>query len=186
MIDLKYSLIIEATDDPNFFGFYSPELEGFTGVGGSVEDCLYKARWDMQEKNAAATVIGAMRAAHDIQQGLHRLNATCEGLPCPIRIGGGINSGAALLGSITRSEYTAHGDANNLAFRFETASKELRTDMVIGSDSCRHLPARAWEGRLAAITVKGKAAPQQVWPLTFAELESVLSTFDTAWESGRV
>jgi hypothetical protein len=33
MIELKYSLVIEATEDPNFFGFYSPELEGFTGVG---------------------------------------------------------------------------------------------------------------------------------------------------------
>ena len=49
MIDLKYSLVIEATEDPNFFGFYSPELEGFTGVGHSVEDCLYKARWGMEE-----------------------------------------------------------------------------------------------------------------------------------------
>ena len=49
MIDLKYSLVIEATADPNFFGFYSPELEGFTGVGHSIEDCLYKARWGMEE-----------------------------------------------------------------------------------------------------------------------------------------
>lgn len=45
MLDLKYSLVIEATEDPEFFGFYSPELEGFTGVGHSVEDCLYKAKW---------------------------------------------------------------------------------------------------------------------------------------------
>ena len=49
MIDLKYSLIIEATDDPNFFGFYSPELEGFTGVGHSIEDCLHKARSGVEE-----------------------------------------------------------------------------------------------------------------------------------------
>ncbi|HEY3025200.1 MAG TPA: type II toxin-antitoxin system HicB family antitoxin [Pyrinomonadaceae bacterium] len=49
MIELKYSLVIEATDDPNFFGFYSPELEGFTGVGHSIEDCLYKAKWGMEE-----------------------------------------------------------------------------------------------------------------------------------------
>ena len=49
MIDLKYSLIIEATDDPSFFGFFSPELEGFTGVGHSIEDCIYKARWGMKE-----------------------------------------------------------------------------------------------------------------------------------------
>ena len=49
MLDLSYSLTIEATEDPSFFGFFSPELEGFTGVGQSVEDCLYQARWGMLE-----------------------------------------------------------------------------------------------------------------------------------------
>jgi predicted RNase H-like HicB family nuclease len=49
MIDLNYSRIIEATADPGFFGFYSPELEGFSGIGHSVEDCLYQAKWGMAE-----------------------------------------------------------------------------------------------------------------------------------------
>lgn len=49
MIDLKYSLVIEATADPEFFTFYSPDLEGFTGVGHSVEDCLYNAKWGIEE-----------------------------------------------------------------------------------------------------------------------------------------
>jgi len=49
MIDLPYALVVEATADPNFFGFYSPDLEGFTGGGHSVEDCLYKAKWGMEE-----------------------------------------------------------------------------------------------------------------------------------------
>ncbi len=49
MTDLEYSLIIEATGEPDFFGFYSPDLEGFTGVGYSIEDCLYKAKWGMIE-----------------------------------------------------------------------------------------------------------------------------------------
>ena len=49
MIDLKYALTIEATDDPSFFSFYSTDLEGFTGVGHSVEDCLYQAKWGMIE-----------------------------------------------------------------------------------------------------------------------------------------
>jgi len=49
MIDLQYSLVIEATADPNFYGFYSPDLAGFTGVGHSIEDCLYKAKWGMEE-----------------------------------------------------------------------------------------------------------------------------------------
>jgi hypothetical protein len=49
MIDLNYGLAIEATEDPTFFSFYSTELEGFTGVGHSVEDCLYQAKWGMLE-----------------------------------------------------------------------------------------------------------------------------------------
>lgn len=49
MIELAYSLIIEATEEPDFFGFYSPELEGFTGIGHSVENCLFKAKWTMRE-----------------------------------------------------------------------------------------------------------------------------------------
>ena len=49
MLDLSYSLVIEATDDPNFFGFYSPDLEGFSGVGHSVQDCLYKAKHGLAE-----------------------------------------------------------------------------------------------------------------------------------------
>jgi len=49
MIDLRYSLVIEATSDPDFFSFYSTDLEGFSGVGHSVEDCLYQAKWGMME-----------------------------------------------------------------------------------------------------------------------------------------
>jgi len=49
MIDLNYALVIEATEDPNYFCFYSPDLPGFTGVGNSVEDCIYKAKWGMAE-----------------------------------------------------------------------------------------------------------------------------------------
>jgi len=49
MIDLPYSLTIEATEEPDFFGFYSPDLKGFSGIGHSVEDCLFKAKWGMKE-----------------------------------------------------------------------------------------------------------------------------------------
>lgn len=49
MIELPYSLVIEATEEPDYFGFYSPELGGFSGIGHSVEDCLYQAKWAMKE-----------------------------------------------------------------------------------------------------------------------------------------
>ncbi|MEW6607211.1 MAG: type II toxin-antitoxin system HicB family antitoxin [bacterium] len=49
MIELPYSLVIEATEEPDYFGFYSLDLEGFSGIGHSVEDCLYQAKWGMKE-----------------------------------------------------------------------------------------------------------------------------------------
>jgi predicted RNase H-like HicB family nuclease len=49
LIELKYSLVIEATREPDYFGFYSPDLEGFSGIGHSIEDCLYRAKWGMIE-----------------------------------------------------------------------------------------------------------------------------------------
>jgi len=52
MVELPYSLIIEATEEPDYFGFYSPDLEGFSGIGHSVEDCIYKAKWGMKEHMA--------------------------------------------------------------------------------------------------------------------------------------
>jgi len=32
MIDLPYSLIIEATEDPDFFGFFSPDKGILSGI----------------------------------------------------------------------------------------------------------------------------------------------------------
>lgn len=49
MIEIPYSLVIEATEEPDYFGFYSPDLEGFSGIGHSVEDCMYKAKHGMRE-----------------------------------------------------------------------------------------------------------------------------------------
>jgi predicted RNase H-like HicB family nuclease len=47
--ELPYSLVIEVIDDPDFFGFYSPELVGLTGCGRSVQECIDRAREGMRE-----------------------------------------------------------------------------------------------------------------------------------------
>ena len=61
IIDLEYSLIIEATEEPDFFGFYSIELEGFSGIGHSIEDCIYKARWGMKEHVKLLTQLSELK-----------------------------------------------------------------------------------------------------------------------------
>jgi predicted RNase H-like HicB family nuclease len=58
MIDLEYSLVIEATAEADFFGFFSPDLEGFTGVGHSIEDCLYKARSGLEDHKQTLRELG--------------------------------------------------------------------------------------------------------------------------------
>ena len=47
MIELEYTLIIEATKEPDYFGFYSPDVKGFSGIGHSIEDCIYRAKWGL-------------------------------------------------------------------------------------------------------------------------------------------
>jgi predicted RNase H-like HicB family nuclease len=49
MIDIEYTLVIEATEEPDFFGFYSSDIEGFTGTGHSIEDCIYQAKYGIKE-----------------------------------------------------------------------------------------------------------------------------------------
>jgi len=49
MLNLRYSLTIEATEDPKFFCFFSEEIQGFTGTGKSVDDCLKRASRGMRD-----------------------------------------------------------------------------------------------------------------------------------------
>jgi len=58
MIDLPYSLIIEATKEPDFFTYFSPDLPGFSGVGHSVEGCIYQAKLAMAEHVAVLSEVG--------------------------------------------------------------------------------------------------------------------------------
>jgi adenylate cyclase len=153
--------------------------------GGLVDKFIgdaVMARWTAAESTLGASVLSALRTARDIHLAIERINARTEGLPAPLRIGCGVNSGLAVLGTVgakARREYTALGDAINLAFRFETATKELATDVVVGVDSCRHLASGLWQGRLTSITVKGKAEPVEVWPLGFSDLKAILADADT-------
>ena len=58
MIELDYSIVIEATNEPDFFGFYSPDIDGFTGIGHSIEDCIYQAKWALKEHIKTMNEIG--------------------------------------------------------------------------------------------------------------------------------
>lgn len=58
MIQIPYSLVIEATAEPDYFCFFSPELGGFSGVGTSVQDCINQAVVAMPEHVAVLREFG--------------------------------------------------------------------------------------------------------------------------------
>ena len=111
----------------------------------------------------------ACDCAHDIVKNMEELNSElqAEGLP-PIAIGIGVNTGEAVIGNMgseSRFDYTAIGDAVNCGARLESATKEAGKDILIGERTeslCGY-----YLQELDPMPVKGKAEPLRVF--TFME-----------------
>ena len=106
----------------------------------------------------------AVDCALDMQQGMLFLNDELEkeGLP-PIDIGIGINTGEAVVGNMgseTRFDYTAIGDAVNTAARTESACKEAGHNLLITKQTIEKC-SNAFEV-LKPIPVKGKSEPLKI------------------------
>ena len=81
-----------------------------------------------------------------------------------VRIGIGINTGKAVvgnMGSATRFDYTAIGDAVNTAARLESATKERGVDILIGEQTEKYSGYRLQS--LEPIKVKGKSKPLKIY-----------------------
>ena len=95
----------------------------------------------------------AIQTALEIHQDMEEANLGIE-------IGIGINTGYAVVGNMgsdTRFDYSAIGDAVNLAARLESSTKEVGEDIVIGVNT---IIGSTTEGKLLEpIYVKGKSEP---------------------------
>ena len=117
-------------------------------------------RQDDHSRRACAAAL-RMRAA------MQELNATGFGLPAevtqgsPVEVGVGINTGPACVGNVGSAErfnYSAIGDAVNVAARAEAACKEVGYDLVVSGSTARTVPDFAFieAGR---VRLKGKTEP---------------------------
>ena len=87
-----------------------------------------------------------------------------------VEIGVGINTGYAVVGNMgsdTRFDYSAIGDAVNLAARLESSTKEVGEDIVIGYDtiSSSSFSDQIILKELESIFVKGKEKPIKIYTL---------------------
>jgi adenylate cyclase len=81
-----------------------------------------------------------------------------------VRIGIGINTGKAVLGNMgseSRFDYTAIGDAVNQAARYESATKDVGVDIIIGEETEKYCGLHLKE--LEPIMVKGKSKPLKIF-----------------------
>ncbi len=134
-------------------------LDKFIGDGLMV---LFGAPMDDQFQEEHA-----IQAAIEMQRETKRI---CEdwlkqGRP-PIQIGIGINSGNAIVGTIgseTRMEYTAIGDAVNVAARLESITREVEADILMTDktyEAVRHVVSAK---SLGSVQVKGRTQQVQLY-----------------------
>ncbi|MCG6969788.1 MAG: FHA domain-containing protein [Gammaproteobacteria bacterium] len=135
-----------------------------------IGDCVY-ARWQ-HDIGTDHSVILALHTAYGINQVTHSLYEKYPILPHPLRVGVGINNGQAAVN--VGQESTAIGDAVNLAFRLESATKEINKDIVISKSAYETLAPRFWSGREQIISVKGKKEAINIVAYTFDEIRSLL------------
>jgi adenylate cyclase len=116
---------------------------------GDAMMAIFNAPIDLPNHETAAVL-----CARDIQENIKKADIDVE-------IGVGVNSGFAVIGNMgsnTRFDYTAIGDAVNLAARLESSTKEVGEDIVIGYDTinAKDFSDQITLKELDSIKVKGK------------------------------
>ncbi len=104
----------------------------------------------------------AVACAQDMRTAIKALQ---KELPEPVAIGIGVNTGEAVIGNMgsdSRFDYSAIGDAVNTAARLESATKEAGVDLLIGERTASKIPGAKLHD---TIKVKGKAKALKVYTI---------------------
>jgi len=118
----------------------------------------------------------AVEAALAMQVSLAKINYRLEREgKQPLAMGIGIHTGRAVVGSIgsdRRMEYTAIGDAVNVAARVEALTKVVGHPLLVTQATQKVLPANILTDALPPQWVKGKALPLRIFAVKNPELDS--------------
>lgn len=148
--------------------FVGDEIIGLFGAPIPIEDATFKA----------------VQCAKAMMDGLAEFNRTREAEnQAPIEIGIGINTGNVITGAIgsTRAlQYTAIGDAMNVASRLVNIAK--RGEIIMSEETYRKVADRVEAEAMPPVKVKGKEKEQKIYRFIALKHEPVLPP---AWAEPR-
>jgi adenylate cyclase len=138
-------------------------LEESGTIDKYIGDCLM-AFWNapLDEPDHAGKAVTAALRMREAMEALNReLAAEAKPGEKPVRlgIGIGINTGECIvgnMGSALRFDYSAIGDAVNLASRLEGKTREYNVPIIIGPETARLIAGRFEINELDRIAVKGR------------------------------
>jgi adenylate cyclase len=143
--------------------------------GGTIDkyigDCLM-AFWNAplddphHADHAVSAALSMLSAMDGLNASLRREAQAAGRTHHELRIGIGINTGECVvgnMGSTSRFDYSALGDAVNLAARLEGESKNLGVSLLLGEKTVQRLSASLPVVGLGRILVKGKAEEVPVY-----------------------
>ena len=140
------------------------QVECIQAHGGMVDKfigdacmAIFNAPLDLDEHEQRAVA-----CARDMRTAIRMLQ---KELPEPIAIGIGVNTGEAIIGNMgsdTRFDYSAIGDAVNTAARLESATKEAGVDLLIGESTRKKVPEATFCKKMY---VKGKKKALKVYTI---------------------
>ena len=118
---------------------------------------IFNAPLDLDEHEKRAVA-----CAQDMRTAIRMLQ---KDLSEPVAIGIGVNTGEAIIGNMgsdTRFDYSAIGDAVNTAARLESATKEAGVDLLIGESTRKQVPEATFCKKMY---VKGKKKALKVYTI---------------------
>jgi adenylate cyclase len=134
-----------------------------------------------EESVEAAGMLSVLRAV----AGLQRLTLDLSNrypVPFPLQIGAGINTGYAMVGnsgSGDRPDYTPLGNTVNMAFRLETATKQIGLDVAVGTKTYEFIsqqPGADQTFQPYSVELKGYDEATETYACSFNDLQRFLQS----------
>ncbi|MFH1067605.1 MAG: adenylate/guanylate cyclase domain-containing protein [bacterium] len=132
-----------------------------------IGDAVMAVWGNVVSQGVEADALRAVQTALAMRRALAQLNQRWgdEGRP-PLHIGMGLNHGEVIIGNMgspRRMEFTAIGDAVNLASRLEALTKQYHVDLLIGESVAALVKEKFHLRTVALVRVKGKTRPVEVF-----------------------